>query len=148
MQLAAFTFWLERCNPWPHVANRTSISQLLSSRCYLFTVFNSGLLSVQRLRPASHAHFRHRHISVTDTCGLNSSIGFTARAISDSSSKWSRARIRRNVRPRSTPRRPDGYRGCLTGAASTPSSRGVAAAATGVYTVAAFCFVTSLPSKH
>jgi len=26
---------------------------------------------VQRPRPASHAHFRHRHISVTDTCGLS-----------------------------------------------------------------------------
>jgi len=51
-----------------------SISQFLSSCRYLFTVSNSGLLSVQRPRPASHAHFCHRHISVTDTCGLNSSI--------------------------------------------------------------------------
>jgi len=58
---------LERCNPWRHVANRhMSISQLLSSSCYLFTLSNSGLLSLQWPRPASHAH-RHRHISVTDT---------------------------------------------------------------------------------
>jgi len=36
---------LERCNPRPHVASRhMSISQLLSSCCYLFTVLNSGLL--------------------------------------------------------------------------------------------------------
>ena len=54
---------LMRCNPWPHVANcHISISQLLLSCCYLFTVSNSGLLSVQLPRPASHAHFRHRHI--------------------------------------------------------------------------------------
>jgi len=66
---------LERCNPWPHVANRhMSISQLLSSCCYLFTVSNSGLLSVQRPHPASHTHFRHGHISVTDTCEINSTI--------------------------------------------------------------------------
>jgi len=31
---------LERCNPWSRFANRLmSISQLLSSCCYLFTVF-------------------------------------------------------------------------------------------------------------
>ena len=46
-----------------------SISQILSSCCYLFTVSNSGLLSVQRPRPVSHAHYRHRQPS-----GLNSSI--------------------------------------------------------------------------
>ena len=50
------SFKLERCNPWPHVANcHMSISHLLSSCCHLFTVSNSGLLSVQRPRPASHA---------------------------------------------------------------------------------------------
>jgi len=42
--------------------SHTSISQLLWSCCYLFIVSNSGLLSVQRPRPASHAHFRHSHI--------------------------------------------------------------------------------------
>jgi len=47
-----------------------SKSQLLSSCCYLFTVFNSGLLSLQRPRPASHAH-GHRQ-----PYGLNSSIYF------------------------------------------------------------------------
>ena len=48
-------YWgvLERCNPWSHVANRhVSIRQLLSTCCYLFTVSNSGLLSVHRPRPA------------------------------------------------------------------------------------------------
>ena len=65
---------LDRCNPWPHVANRhISISQSLSSCCYLFTVSNSGLLSVQRPRPASHAHFCHSHIPEI-VCGVNSSI--------------------------------------------------------------------------
>jgi len=71
---------LERRNPWPHVANRhVSVSQLLSSWCYLFTVSNSGLLfytkrvSTTPTRPASHAHFRHGHISVTDTF-LDSSV--------------------------------------------------------------------------
>jgi len=72
---------LERCNPWPHVANRhMSISQLLSSCCYLFTALNSGvlfcILNVCRPRsprPGSHAHCRHRHISVADTF-LNSSV--------------------------------------------------------------------------
>jgi len=39
--------------------------------CYLFTVSNSGLLSVQR-QPVDHAH-RHRHI-LELTCGFNSSI--------------------------------------------------------------------------
>jgi len=39
----------------------------------LFTVSNSGLLSVKRLRPASHAHFRHSHIHEL-ICGFNSSI--------------------------------------------------------------------------
>jgi len=59
---------LERCNPWPHAANRRmSISQILASWCYLFAVSNSGLLSVQTPRPASH--FGHRQ-----PCGLNSSI--------------------------------------------------------------------------
>jgi len=66
--LACNLLKLERRNPWPHVANRhMSISQLLSSCCYLFTVSNSGLLSVLRPCSASHAHFRHRHLSVTDT---------------------------------------------------------------------------------
>jgi len=64
---------LDGCNPWPHVANRhISISQLLSSCSYLFTVSNSGLLSVQRPRPASHAHFRHSHIPEL-IFGVNSS---------------------------------------------------------------------------
>jgi len=55
------------CRQSPYVHSR-----LLSSCCYLvlFTVLNSGrllyILSVCRPRPASHAHFRHRH-SVTDT---------------------------------------------------------------------------------
>ena len=48
------------------------ISQLLSSCCYLLTVSNSSLLSVQRPRPASHAHFRHSHIPEL-ICGVNSS---------------------------------------------------------------------------
>jgi len=62
-----------RCNPWPHVANRhISVSQLLWSCCYLVTVSNSGLLSVQRPRTASHAHFRHSHITEL-ICGVNSS---------------------------------------------------------------------------
>jgi len=61
-----------------HVANRNiSISQLLSSRCYLFIVSNSGLLSVQRPRPASHAHFRHSYIPELIS-GVNSSIDFFA----------------------------------------------------------------------
>jgi len=65
---------LDRCNPWPHVANRhMSLSQLLSTCCYLFTISSSGLLFVQRLRPASHAHFRHSHIPEL-ICGFNSSI--------------------------------------------------------------------------
>jgi len=65
---------LDRSNPWPHVAiHHISISQLLSSCCYLFTVSNSGLLSVQRPRPASHAHFHHSHIPEL-ICGVNSSI--------------------------------------------------------------------------
>jgi len=45
----------------------------LSTCCYLFTVSNSGLLSVQRPRPASDAHFRHSHIPEL-ICGVNSSI--------------------------------------------------------------------------
>ena len=66
--------WLERRNPWPHVANHhISISQLLSSCCYIFTVSNLGLLSMQRPRPASHAHFLHSHIPEL-ICGVNSSI--------------------------------------------------------------------------
>jgi len=70
----AFIIILDRCNPWPHVANRhISISQLLSSCCYLFTVSNSGLLSVQRPRPASHAHFCHSHVPEL-ICGVNRSI--------------------------------------------------------------------------
>jgi len=65
---------VERCNPWLHVASRhISISQLLSSCCYLFTVSSSGLLSLQRPLPASHAHFRHSHIPAF-ICGVNSSI--------------------------------------------------------------------------
>ena len=63
---------LDRCNPWPHVANRRiSISQLLSRCRYLFTFSNLGLLSVQQPRPASLAHFRHSHIPEL-TCGVNS----------------------------------------------------------------------------
>jgi len=63
----------------PHVANRNIfISQLLSSCCYLFIVSNSGLLSVQRPRPASHAHFRHSYIPEL-ICGVNSSIDFLRR---------------------------------------------------------------------
>ena len=61
---------LERCNPWPHVVScHVSISQLLSSCCYLFTISNSGLLSIQRPRPASHAHLTlacQVHSSCTD----------------------------------------------------------------------------------
>jgi len=39
------SYALELCNPWSHVANRhMSISQVLSSCCYLFTVLNLGLL--------------------------------------------------------------------------------------------------------
>jgi len=65
---------LDRRNPWPHVANRhISISQLLSSCCYLITVSNSGLLSVQRPRPAIQPHFRHSHIPEL-ICGVDSSI--------------------------------------------------------------------------
>ena len=57
------------------VADRhISISQLLWSCCYLFTVFNSGLLSVHRPRPASHAHFGHRQL-----CEINSSIDYITR---------------------------------------------------------------------
>ena len=41
--------------------------------CYLFTVSNSGLLSVQR-QPVDHAH-RHRHTPEL-ACGFNSSIGY------------------------------------------------------------------------
>jgi len=41
--------------------------------CYLFTVSNSGLLSMQQPRPASHAHFCHSHIPGL-ICGVNSSI--------------------------------------------------------------------------
>ena len=69
-----FSIKLDRLNPWSHVPNRQiSISQLLSRRCYLFTVSDSGLLSVQRPRPASPAHFRHSHIPKL-ICGFNSSI--------------------------------------------------------------------------
>jgi len=65
---------LDRYNPWPHVANcHICISQQLSTCCYLFTVSNSGLFSVQRPRPASHAHFRPSHIPEL-ICGVNSSI--------------------------------------------------------------------------
>ena len=72
--LPAFTSQLDRCNPWLHVANRhISISQLLSSCCYLFTAYNSDLLSMHRPRPASHAHFRHLHIPEL-ICGFNISI--------------------------------------------------------------------------
>jgi len=62
----------ERCNQWPRVGNRLiSITLLLSSCCYLFTVSNSGLLSMQRPRPVSPAHFRF----VTHTF-LDSSVVF------------------------------------------------------------------------
>jgi len=67
-------YTLDRCNPWAHVANRhISISQLLSSCCYLFAFCNSGLLSMQRPRKANHEHFRHSHIPEL-ICGFNSSI--------------------------------------------------------------------------
>ena len=44
---SAYYITLERCYPWPHVAISPyvpSLSQLLSSCCYLFTVLNSSLL--------------------------------------------------------------------------------------------------------
>ena len=63
ISMFVITYKLDRCNPWPHVA----------SCCYLFTVFNSGLLSVQRPRPANQVHFRHSQIPEF-ICGFNSSI--------------------------------------------------------------------------
>jgi len=73
-------YLLDRCKLWPLVANRhICISQLLSSCCYLFTVSNSGLLSAQRPRPASPAHFRHSHIPEL-ICGVNSSIDLECRS--------------------------------------------------------------------
>jgi len=80
---------LEQCNPWPHVANRhMSISQLLSSCCCLFTVSNSGLLSVQRPRPASHAHGHRQPYDLNSSIDLgrgylyeiNSVASFSGRA--------------------------------------------------------------------
>ena len=74
--LVAVNILLERCcNPWPHVANRhVSISQLLSSCCYLFTVLNSGLLlytkrvsttptTPSQPRPLPSPTQRHRHVA-------------------------------------------------------------------------------------
>jgi len=55
------------------VWTRTPLSRGRLTRCYLFTVSNSGLLSMQRLRPASRANFRHSHIPEL-ICGVNSSI--------------------------------------------------------------------------
>ena len=45
------------CRQSRYVRNPAIVKLLL--QCYLFTVSNSGLLSVQRPLPASHAHFRH-----------------------------------------------------------------------------------------
>ena len=68
----------ERCNPWPHVANRhkAAIVKLLLA-CYLFTVPNSRLLSTQRPRPASHAHGYRQPCEISstiDACVLKGAI--------------------------------------------------------------------------
>ena len=57
------------CRQSPYVHKPAVVKLLL-----LIYTSNSGLRSVQWPRLASHAHFRHRHISVTDTCGFNTSI--------------------------------------------------------------------------
>jgi len=67
---------LERCNPWPHVANRhMSISQLLSSCCCLFTVLNSGLpFYTKRVSTTPTTPSQTRPLPSPTHCGVNSSI--------------------------------------------------------------------------
>jgi len=56
------------CRQSPYVHKPVIVKLLL-----LIYTSNSGLLSVQRRRPASHAHFRHWHIPEL-ICEINSSI--------------------------------------------------------------------------
>jgi len=65
---------LERCNPWPHVANRHYVHKpAIVKLLLLIYSFQFRSAFRPRPRPASHAHFHHLHISVTDIF-LNSSV--------------------------------------------------------------------------
>jgi len=58
------------CRQSPYLHKPAIVKLLL---LIYITVSSSGLLSVQRPRPASHVHFRHSQIPEL-ICGFNSSI--------------------------------------------------------------------------